>query len=168
MTRETDLARRATEIRKYFRQTITNTNKAIVSQYMQDVEAKMDEYKAEIERLQTAIYALQSKQNRLKATTDLYRPLLSPIYSMPSEILTMIFKFFCEENVLSRDRLPAAIRLSMVCGRWRDIARSTASLWSSISIGFATWTKDFHVLNQLTKRFMRQSKNSPLELTLDF
>ncbi|KAF9254438.1 hypothetical protein L218DRAFT_493840 [Marasmius fiardii PR-910] len=159
MTREADLARRAAEIRKFFRQTVTS--RAVVSQYLQDAEEEM-------ERLQTAIYALQSKRNRLKATTDLYRSLLSPIHSMPSEILTTVFAFYFDENVLSREQLPAAIQLSMVCGRWRDIVRSTPSLWSSISIDFVAWTKDFHVLNQLTECFMEQSKQSPLKLSIHF
>ncbi|KAF9256031.1 hypothetical protein L218DRAFT_1007917 [Marasmius fiardii PR-910] len=95
-------------------------------------------------------------------------PISSIIHSLPSEILTMIFKFFCEKNVLSREQLPAAVRLSMVCGRWRDIANSTPSLWPSISIDFKAWTKDFHVLNQLTEYFMERSNHSPLQLEIKF
>ncbi|KAJ8083131.1 hypothetical protein PM082_009000 [Marasmius tenuissimus] len=54
----------------------------------------------------------------------------------------------------------------MVCGRWRDIVFSTPHLWSNIKIDFDAWTKDFHVLNQLSKSFLKRSRTLPLHLSL--
>ncbi|KAL0570087.1 hypothetical protein V5O48_011881 [Marasmius crinis-equi] len=166
MTRESDLARRSTEIRRFFRS--TTSNKPVVSQFLHDVELEMKEYQVEINRLKTAIYAIESKRDKLKRTADLYKSLLSPIHTMPSEILSMIFAIFCKENVLSRSTLPEALRLSMVCGRWRDIVYSAPRLWSSIRIDFRAWTKDFHILDELTEHFMKKSGSSPLRLSLTF
>ncbi|KAL0578554.1 hypothetical protein V5O48_003455 [Marasmius crinis-equi] len=168
MTRESDLARRSSEIRRFFRTTVSN--KAVVSQFLLDAEGEITEYEIEIDRLRTARYALENKRDRLKKTAELYKSLLSPIHSAPTEILTTIFAFACEENVLSRSPLPAVLRLSMVCGRWRDLVLSTPSLWRSISIDFGNWNApdDLHVLNEMTKRFMRQSKQCPLRLSLEF
>ncbi|KAG7095865.1 hypothetical protein E1B28_006557 [Marasmius oreades] len=165
MTREENLTRQSAEIRKFFR--ITLPNKAVVSQYLKDANKELEEYEAEINRLQTAIYAVESKRDRLKRTAGLYRSLLSPIHAIPSEILNLIFAFFCEENELNRSPLPAALRLTMVCGRWRDIVASTPSLWSSIFIDFnGLLPEDLYVLNLLTERFLKQSQPAPLRLKL--
>ncbi|KAJ8083143.1 hypothetical protein PM082_009012 [Marasmius tenuissimus] len=168
MARESDLGRRSTEIRKFFR--TTQSNKSVVSQFLVDAEAEIAEYEVEIDRLETAKYALENKRDRLRRTTELYKSLLSPIHSIPTEILTMIFGFACEENILSKSPLPAAVRLSTVCGRWRDIVLSTPKLWCSIFIDFSKWNApdDLHVLNAMTERFICQSKQHPLRLNLEF
>ncbi|KAL0570085.1 hypothetical protein V5O48_011879 [Marasmius crinis-equi] len=165
MNRESDLSRRSADIRKFFR---TTTSHKAVSQFLRDVELEMAEYQTEINKLKIAIHALKHKQNRLKKTAEMYKPLLAPIYAIPLEILKVIFGFFCEKNVLSRSTSPAAIRLSMVCGRWRDIVYSTPGLWSGITVDFISWTRDFHVLNELTERLMKQSGDSSLRLSLKF
>ncbi|KAL0570084.1 hypothetical protein V5O48_011878 [Marasmius crinis-equi] len=167
MSRESDLARRSAEIRKFFRS--TTSNKATVSQFLHDVEVEVEGYQAEINRLKTAIYTLENKRDRLKTTAQLYKSLLAPIHAMPSEILTMIFGYLCEENVLSTNKAPGAVQhLSMVCGRWRDIVDSAPSLWSNIRIDFRSWTKDFQCLTEMTERFLKKSGNHPLRLSFLF
>ncbi|KAL0570083.1 hypothetical protein V5O48_011877 [Marasmius crinis-equi] len=164
MSPESDLARRSAEIRKFFR--TTTSDKATVSQFLHDVELEIAEHQTEINKLKTTIYALEHKRNRLKRTAERYKALLAPIHAVPPEILATIFEFVCECNLVSRSKLPAAVRLSVVCGRWRDIVCSTPRLWSDVSIDFRSWTKDFHVLNELTERLVKKSGNCPLRLTL--
>ncbi|KAG7095863.1 hypothetical protein E1B28_006555 [Marasmius oreades] len=158
-SRDEELARRSSQIRRFFRSTVAN--KAIVSQFLTDVEV-------ELNRLQAEIYALQNKREQLKTTADLFESLLSPIHAMPLEILSTIFAFCCEKNVLSPSFLPPVVHLSMVCGRWRDVVQSTPSLWSSISIEFDAWSAQTHRLEPLTEQFMQFSKSSPLYLSLKF
>ncbi|KAK1227528.1 hypothetical protein PQX77_009435 [Marasmius sp. AFHP31] len=164
MTRESDLARRSGEIRKFFR--FTTSNKATVTQFLHDVDIEMKSYHAEINRHRTAIYTIERKRDKLKRTAELYGSLLSPIHNAPSEILTMIFTFACERNALLPSTTPDSLRLSMVCGRWRDIIFSTPNLWASIEVDFDQWTSNFHVLDELLELFIRQSKASPLRLAL--
>ncbi|KAL0570086.1 hypothetical protein V5O48_011880 [Marasmius crinis-equi] len=165
MSRESNLARQSAEILKFFRS--TTSNKATVSQFLHNAELEMQEYQTEINKLKTAIYALENKRNRLKRTAEMYKSLLAPIHIVPSEILTMIFQFFCEKNVLSRrSTFPRAILLSMVCGRWKELVYSTPSLWSGIEIDLTSWTGEFHALNEMTERFLGQSGTSPLRLSL--
>ncbi|KAL0570088.1 hypothetical protein V5O48_011882 [Marasmius crinis-equi] len=166
MTREKDLARRSAEIRKFFRS--TPSDKTTVSQFLHDVELEMKEYRAEVNRLKTTIYTIESKHDMLQKTAELYKTLFSPIHAVPSEVLTMIFAFLCEENVVSRSTLPEVLRISMVCGRWRDIIYSTPSLWTGIKIDFCTWSKDFDVLHELTEHFLKWSGKSALRLFLEF
>ncbi|KAK1229853.1 hypothetical protein PQX77_007071 [Marasmius sp. AFHP31] len=164
MNRESDLARRSTEIRKFFRSSVPD--KVVVSQFLRDTESELAGYQAEIHRLQTTIYAIESKRDRLKKTAELYKTLLSPIHAMPSEILTIIFKFCCETNVMEPWSLPPALRLATVCGRWRDITLSTPSLWTSILIELDDWVSSFDILDQLMERYISRSQNSPLTLAL--
>ncbi|KAK1230310.1 hypothetical protein PQX77_006603 [Marasmius sp. AFHP31] len=85
---------------------------------------------------------------------------------MPSEILAIIFKFHCETDVIKPWELPAALGLTRICGRWRDIALSTPSIWSFIWLDFSDWQYGFHKLHQLTDYYGSKSQNSPLTLTL--
>ncbi|KAL0570202.1 hypothetical protein V5O48_011758 [Marasmius crinis-equi] len=164
MTRESDLGRRSAEIWKFFRS--TPCNKATVSQFLHDADSEKEQYNAEINKFKFAIYMLEKKRDTLEKTAKLFKSLLAPIYTLPSEILTIIFAFACEENVLSRSKLPEAARLSMVCGRWRDLAHTTPSLWSNISIDFQSWKQHFSILNRLTELFMERSAKSPLQIHL--
>ncbi|KAJ8083134.1 hypothetical protein PM082_009003 [Marasmius tenuissimus] len=163
-TRENDLFGRSAEIRRFLR--TTPSNRATVSQFLHDVELELASYHTEINRLKTAIYALETRRDRLERAAERYKSLLSPIHTVPSEILTTIFNCACEQNELSRGALPDALRLSMVCGRWRDIIFSTSRLWAGIEIDFDEWTTDLHVLKQLSELFMERSKASPLRLSL--
>ncbi|KAK1221635.1 hypothetical protein PQX77_015550 [Marasmius sp. AFHP31] len=163
-TRENDLFGRSAEIRSFLR--TTPSNRATVSQFLHDVELELANYHAEINRLKTAIYAIETKRDRLKRAAERYKSLLSPIHTVPTEILTTIFTFACEQNELSRDVIPNVLRVSMVCGRWRDIVFSTPRLWASIEIDFGGWTTNFHVLKQLLQLFMERSKASSLRLSL--
>ncbi|KAF9255978.1 hypothetical protein L218DRAFT_937112 [Marasmius fiardii PR-910] len=152
----TELIRRTTEIRRYFR---SAANKSVISQFLADIEVEKN-------RIQAEMYTLKSKRDQLTTTANLYRSLLSPIHAMPSDILSTIFAFCCQENVLLPSSLPPVLRLSMVCGRWRDIALSTPSLWSSIGINLGAWSGKIHMLEHLTKQFMERSQQSPLHLSL--
>ncbi|KAL0065736.1 hypothetical protein AAF712_007219 [Marasmius tenuissimus] len=163
-TRENDLFGRSAEIRRFLR--TTPSNRATVSQFLHDVELELASYHTEINRLKTAIYALETRRDRLERAAERYKSLLSPIHIVPSEILTTIFNFACEWKKLSRDALPDTLRLSMVCGRWRDIIFSTSRLWASIEIDFDEWTTDLYVLKQLSELFIERSKASPLRLSL--
>ncbi|KAJ8083164.1 hypothetical protein PM082_009033 [Marasmius tenuissimus] len=164
MSRESDLARRSAEIRKFFRS--TTADKATVSQYLHDAELEMALYQVEINRLRTAIHAIERKHDRMKRNAELYKSLLSPIHAVPSEILSIIFAFSCERNILSGSALPSALQLSMVCGRWRDIVFSTPRLWASVEIDFGAWTKGLDVLTQLSELFLTRSQTSSLRFAL--
>ncbi|KAG7100130.1 hypothetical protein E1B28_001910 [Marasmius oreades] len=153
-----EVSLRSSEIRNFFRTTVS---KEVVTQFLCDIEIEVD-------RIQTDIYALENRRDRLKGMARLYRSLLSPIYTIPQEILTRIFTFCCQENVLSPLSAPEVIQISMVCGRWRDIVFSSPALWSSITIDFGEWHDQSDILDRLVNRFLRNSQEAPLHLLLDF
>ncbi|KAK0448449.1 uncharacterized protein EV420DRAFT_843689 [Desarmillaria tabescens] len=75
---------------------------------------------------------------------------------VPNELLSYIF--------LSAFHQANAIHLSHVCSRWRNVALSTGSLWTDITITFPT------SVGQLSCALtcLRRSKVYPLDLYLDF
>ncbi|KIJ37521.1 hypothetical protein M422DRAFT_69247 [Sphaerobolus stellatus SS14] len=56
---------------------------------------------------------------------------LSPIYPLPEEILSLIFKEIWEK---SKKHSRTALTLSHVCRRWRTVACGNATLWSNIQV----------------------------------
>ncbi|ESK86382.1 hypothetical protein Moror_4975 [Moniliophthora roreri MCA 2997] len=153
------------------RSTISIRDRQIIAQYLRDAEKDVRKSKVETMKLLAAVRTLENKRKTLEKSMEFYRSLLSPIHKMPPEILSTIFMFCCNENELAPQsrRPPAAIVLSTVCGRWREIALSIPALWSSVSIrnnGTDPWSSSTALLAEITQVFMQRSKNAPLVVVL--
>ncbi|ESK91789.1 hypothetical protein Moror_10618 [Moniliophthora roreri MCA 2997] len=167
-TQPTPLCSRDSELQKLFRSGITSSNRPSIIQFLIDAEADLKAYQNEIFKLKAAMVSLENKRNGLKKKIAKYRTLLSPIHRMPNEILEIVFAFACEENWMRKLCRAPALILSKTCGRWREIALSTPSLWSSICIDFGDWNRDYQILNGLTRLFLDRSRASSLKIILDF
>ncbi|THU82468.1 hypothetical protein K435DRAFT_555622, partial [Dendrothele bispora CBS 962.96] len=77
---------------------------------------------------------LRNQQQRIYRRIDQCRSLLAPIRKLPPEVLGRIFRLVCIENSAAAEIDCPAAHLSHVCAGWRDLARTTPSLWSHISI----------------------------------
>ncbi|KAK1219982.1 hypothetical protein PQX77_017266 [Marasmius sp. AFHP31] len=159
---------RTSDIKGFFRNNITSSDRHVISQFLLDAEQEMKGYDAEINRLQTAIHLLETKKLGLKKSMDRCRSLLSPVHRLPMEILMEIFSIACEENELYSSILPNAMNLSSVCGRWWEVIRSAPKLWSSITIRFSDWKRRFPVLEDLVSLYLDRAATQPLHLQLDF
>ncbi|ESK91769.1 hypothetical protein Moror_10598 [Moniliophthora roreri MCA 2997] len=160
---------RLSTLKGLLRNTVTAADRSVINQFLVDGEKELQEFQVEISRLQTAILALEARREGLKQMMEKYRSLLSPIHRMPLEVLTNIFKFYCNVNVLEIGTLSPAMTLSAVCGKWRELTLNTPSLWASLSICYCSWEGyELEPLIQLTQLFMERSKTSPLTLDLDF
>ena len=76
----------------------------------------------------------ESQRTRHEGAIRLHRSALSVVRRLPNDILRLIF-LAVVEDVKPRDRLDTkagAWSVSRVCARWRDVALSTPSLWSTI------------------------------------
>ena len=85
------------------------------------------------ERLQqaidTEIFSLEESIRALR----LRRNALSPISSLPSEVLTIIFSLLCPPSTdRNPDRHLARLRVSHVCHQWREMALNYPFLWSHV------------------------------------
>uniref|UniRef100_A0A0W0G6A0 F-box domain-containing protein n=1 Tax=Moniliophthora roreri TaxID=221103 RepID=A0A0W0G6A0_MONRR len=163
------LSSRSLAMKRLFRITVSSSERDVLVQFLKDAETETRGYETEINKLKAAVVSLENKRDRLKKTMAKHRSLLSAIHKLPPEILREIFAFFCEENLLELSSTSSALFLSQVCGRWREIALSMPSLWSSVSINLGDWkSDDCHRLRTVTQLFMGRSKTSPLSLAIDF
>ncbi|KAJ8073848.1 hypothetical protein AAF712_003297 [Marasmius tenuissimus] len=155
-------------MKELFRSVVTAEDRRSVKHFLRESEKELKSYEDEIRRLRSTIMALETKRNWLKSSVTRYHSLLSPIRSLPPEILSMIFAFSCEANPLDVCHVPPAVTLSFVCAQWRTIVLSSPSLWSSISIDFEHWDMipNLCVLENMTRLFLERSKKSPLTLVL--
>ncbi|KAJ8095189.1 hypothetical protein PM082_010411 [Marasmius tenuissimus] len=152
-----------------FRNTITSDDRHVISQFLLDAEKEMRDWQAEINRLRSAMHRLENRRNGLKKTMERCRSLLSPVHRLPAEVLALIFSFCSEAPGLVRPSCcPVALQVVRVCGRWRDVGLGTPSLWSSIGIAFQDWRDKAKSLIALTQLFMERSKQSPLDLWIEF
>ncbi|KAJ7024269.1 hypothetical protein C8F04DRAFT_1270458 [Mycena alexandri] len=86
-----------------------------------------------------------------------------PLPSLPAEILGEIFIDCLEEEMVSPDTQSAPLLLCNVCRRWRDVALSTPSLWSSLAIHFPSHRRR----RNLYRNWLSRAQNTPLSLCLD-
>ncbi|KIK53322.1 hypothetical protein GYMLUDRAFT_88395 [Collybiopsis luxurians FD-317 M1] len=111
----------------------------------------LEDYEAEIARLQGRILLLQKKQKHLRIYRTNVRFLSSPVRRLPDEVLSIIFEFACDRNLIqeypwSLDQNPPptnlkspamayipVLSISSTCSRWRSIAKSP-SLWSKLQL----------------------------------
>ncbi|KAF5345920.1 hypothetical protein D9758_011410 [Tetrapyrgos nigripes] len=138
---------------------------------LQDSELEAKSYEAEINRLEMKIIALRNRQSIAYRRSEQYRSLLAPIRRLPPELLSHILSFCCPRNVIAfaGTEYPA-ICLSHVCAGWRELARTTSSLWSSISVfAFDNGTMPLRkreAFKEAVDLHLQLSRQAPLSLIL--
>ncbi|ESK86013.1 hypothetical protein Moror_9424 [Moniliophthora roreri MCA 2997] len=156
------------------RHTTSPLHRLVIEQLASDAEKELTVYQAEIDRLRVSPAFLKRKRDGLKEKLSQYRSLLSPAHWLPPEILGYIFSIFNDlsnhEKWLQPSKTAPALVVSGTCGKWRDVALSFPSLWSSIFIRFEEQWEDpeYHRLDLITRLFLERSQKSPLKLTLMF
>ncbi|ESK91836.1 hypothetical protein Moror_10562 [Moniliophthora roreri MCA 2997] len=158
------------------RHTASPSDQHVIEQWASDTEKELLGYQAEIDRLRVSLAYLEHKRDRLQKQLSQCRSLLSPVHRLPPEILGNIFTMFNdlpeEERWLQSSVTAPALAVSRTCGRWRDIALSIPSVWSSIAIRFVPkWDielEEYRRLNLITRLFLDRSRTSPLRLNLYF
>ncbi|KAF5351775.1 hypothetical protein D9756_007754 [Leucocoprinus leucothites] len=79
------------------------------------------------------VQAILQRHKRLSFSLEIYKGVLAPISRIPSEILQEIFQHTLPSTFVRPSTRQSPLLLTTVCERWRSIALSTRSLWSSIS-----------------------------------
>ncbi|KAJ8081210.1 hypothetical protein PM082_018053 [Marasmius tenuissimus] len=113
----------------------------------------------------------------LKISMANLHSLLSPIHQLPPELLVNIFRLICASTELRLSETPQIVALTSVCGRWRETALSTPSLWADISFESTVWLgkyrfepnnfeKNLPGLVQVVRLFLARSQTAPLDLSL--
>ncbi|KAL0570048.1 hypothetical protein V5O48_011919 [Marasmius crinis-equi] len=155
-------------MKRFFRNTVTSSDRNVISQFLLDAEKEMRECDVEMNKLKTRMHMLENKKKGLRKAVEKCRSLLAPIHRLPTEILAHIFSMACDKTIWVSCSAPRVVKLSTVCGRWRELALSTTSLWSALRIDFSFWAGRFPDLERLIRIFMDRSGGSRLRLELDF
>ncbi|KAL0065623.1 hypothetical protein AAF712_007401 [Marasmius tenuissimus] len=102
-----------------------------------------------LEILDSQIEKLREERARLKEQSRLYASILHPIRNLPPEILTEIFRIctashtkeLVQDDVEGSDYSPGSLNtrkapwvLGQVCRTWREVAISTADLWTRVNV----------------------------------
>ena len=132
-----------------------------------DVVAAVEE---EIAQLQQKSTFPQRRRRRLSRYTELLRvhiAVLSPIRSVPTEILEEIFQHCAWQLILDQNchwrELPWAI--SQVCRTWREITLNLPCLWNRIPIHLGDDTlENFDAQSTFLSNLLARSRNAPLYL----
>ncbi|KAF5343445.1 hypothetical protein D9758_011808 [Tetrapyrgos nigripes] len=131
-----------------------------ISQWLQDAEHN-------VSQLESRIISLRNEQQELLFRIAQYRSLLSPIRRIPPEILGRIFGFCCERSRIAWDYIDCpVVKLSQVCTGWRELARTTSSLWACIDIDVNHPEQDIDLTVSRVKTHLTMSRQSPLHLSL--
>jgi len=154
-----------------------------------DVEKLKEQLAATIIKHKSKLYALQSHLEMIQARVAAATSLISPVHSLPNEILLLIFTYVCSGKIskawmgpvdvqieLSYHRiLVPPFMLAMVCRRWHSLVYGCAPLWTR----FAFPRRDVYSLkpeeviysqdavSKATKQLLILSSLQPTFVTLD-
>ncbi|KAL0571895.1 DNA mismatch repair protein Mlh1 [Marasmius crinis-equi] len=112
---------------------------------------------------------LERRHERMEEAIDSCRSPLSPIHELPPELLSRIFAYVCDDSaqlIGVQIQSPDVVSLSRVCGRWREITLSIASLWSTFTADFGYFLDDSWGARSATHLFLERSQSNPLVLDL--
>ncbi|KAJ7286568.1 hypothetical protein C8J57DRAFT_1708825 [Mycena rebaudengoi] len=121
--------------------------------------ARLVEIDAEIARLESLLGPLRRERQDVQDNIDQHLAVVSPIRSLPSDILDEIFSWSVPVRLPESDFVGGPWILTHVCARWRNVAISLPALWSTIHL------LDVRIpLNILTTQLER---SRPCPLTID-
>ncbi|KAE9401157.1 hypothetical protein BT96DRAFT_772927, partial [Gymnopus androsaceus JB14] len=113
---------------------------------LHNAQQDLEEYEKEIYTLDSRRSFLAQQRDRLREIMLQAQALLSPIRTVPDEILRLIFDDCCETNHFefnstTRVEPPSArdipaFAVSNVCSRWRRIGLAFPNIWSRISVEY--------------------------------
>lgn len=148
----------------------------------------LDGYDNKLAELIKRVAALEDERNAMEQQLQSVDSLLSPIRTLPVEMIREIFSHHCEDNFMrylcmdNRYIEPLmqghggveisvpALELSFVCSAWHDVVKSMPSLFTSfaIEIGSAQPSQHLsrHMIAALT-RILELSKSRPLIVSFD-
>ncbi|KAE9409892.1 hypothetical protein BT96DRAFT_460409 [Gymnopus androsaceus JB14] len=132
---------------------------AFHSKLLADAHEEMDLCQTEIRRLQDLSRAIEAQKKLIGSYIAGIRCIISPIRSLPVELLGEIFKYVCCGDIGVNcmgdddDQLPT-LTLSRVCIRWYDLVTSMPVLWSS----FGSRALDHPFTSSLFNLFLERSR----------
>jgi len=120
----------------------------------------------EAERFKDTLAKLEKQQLIAQKYRERLTKLISPICNIPVELLTEIFRVYCEDEVLDESPIfkhPADV-LSAVCSQWKNIVENSPGIWSCISVTIGRTRDSEPAARRVLDRCLGMSKQSPLNV----
>ncbi|KAK1231651.1 hypothetical protein PQX77_005217 [Marasmius sp. AFHP31] len=152
-----------------FRNVVTDFDQRLIKQILIDGDEELKKCDTELNRL-NAIIGVQSKRAGIQKEMETYRALLSPIQRMPPEILTEIF-MLCVMDIKNLHAMEDIMMISVVCGRWRELALSVPALWSRIDLSIGRSCREdsnYPRMRRYAETFLERSGNAQLAVALEW
>ncbi|KJA17716.1 hypothetical protein HYPSUDRAFT_170151 [Hypholoma sublateritium FD-334 SS-4] len=123
----------------------------------------------ELAKLHSRIRCIEAQRADLELAISYQRALLSPIRTLPQEILVEILTFCSHGRVDVCSPRSEIWQFDKVCKRWRDVIRSTPTIWSSIDIYLGSLTPyrgavPLSTVRHLIGRCMEYSRDTSLSI----
>ncbi|KAJ7587410.1 hypothetical protein C8J56DRAFT_78856 [Mycena floridula] len=119
------------ELKSLLRSPQTSTPTS-TSAFLSGVETDLRRCQQEIDRHKIYISALETKQKLLQRHHDAAKALTAPIRKFPPEILTQIFSYACEWNVIGNGFIfIPGLAIGQVCSYWRNVVLPKTA-WTGI------------------------------------
>lgn len=123
----------------------------------------------ELAKLHSRIRRIEAQRADLELAISYQRALLSPIRNLPQEILVEILTFCSHGRADVCSPRSEIWQFDKVCKRWRDIIRSTPTIWSSIDIYLGSLTPyraavPLSTVRHLIGRCMEYSRDTSLSI----
>ncbi|KAH8823459.1 hypothetical protein DL96DRAFT_1617619 [Flagelloscypha sp. PMI_526] len=120
--------------------------------------------------LALSLHELDTAKSQLEKTISCQNGLLSPVRTLPLELLREVFDYLvCRNTISNRVAIRCdlqALRLSHVCHHWSVCARDFPSLWSNIFIALGEGARDRSGRTHLLDLYLRLSRRHPLTIRI--
>ncbi len=118
----------------------------------------------QISQLHASLNTALEQRARMQKTPDCWRVVVSPMRTLPNEILTEIFKHACRGFEVWSDHDTTPWLLCRVCTRWKDLLLGTPAVWTNFSLD----ARSFMSLCPLPRLKKAVSLSASLPLTFVF
>ncbi|OAX34721.1 hypothetical protein K503DRAFT_424278 [Rhizopogon vinicolor AM-OR11-026] len=131
---------------------------------LEHVEFTINSLYAEIEVIPKGNCLLQEKRHAVQSRIFTNSARISPVRSLPTEILQRIFKVCLpDDRYVTPDIRSVPLLLCQICRRWREVAEASSELWSSIAVYDLS---DKGSYTAMVTRWLVASHHRPLAVSL--
>ncbi|KAG1860423.1 hypothetical protein C8R48DRAFT_245273 [Suillus tomentosus] len=113
---------------------------AIITHRQQQLDATLHDISSletVIDKINNLHRQLTEQKEKLISSITLHKRLISPIWHLPTEVLSHIFVHCLpEDKYLSPASKLAPVLLTRICRRWREVAVGTPSLWDRLDVPY--------------------------------
>ncbi|TRM62498.1 hypothetical protein BD626DRAFT_497586 [Schizophyllum amplum] len=139
-----------------------------VAEAVAGTDSRLNDLENEIENLYSSVTLLQSAQESLLDLRALQQAYLAPIRTLPTELLSEIFKECCGSSSDLSQETCMPLLLSSVCKTWRDTMLGLPRIWASFLVPNTYFASTIAVMHHRLQTFLKYGGDLPLHEPLHY